>query len=167
MMADAQVTVSGWIGTQPRISVSESGIEYTNFRLAANKRYFSSTLNEWVTGPTTWYTVKCWRGTARNVADSLRKSDGVLVTGTLSLETWDGPEGPRTSAVISAIALGPDLSKGTATFRHTERRREAIAQPDAPIDVSGMVEVEDDEAPFPEDSLTMEQEIETREQVTA
>ena len=167
MSLDAAVTVNGWIGTHPRYTCSESGVELTTFRLASTKRFFNRNLQEWVDGPTTWFTVKCWRGTAKNVAESLRKSDAVIVRGTLSVETWEGPEGPRTTVVIDAEALGPDLSRGMGSFRHVERRKEEEPTAEAdPIDISELDEVPED-LDSPEDSLTMNEETETREPVSA
>lgn len=201
MSLDASVTVNGWIGTQPRLIVSDKGVELTTFRLASTKRFFNRAAQEWVDGPTTWYTVKCWRGLAKNVADSLRKSDAVLVHGNLSVETWEGPEGPRTSVVIDAVALGPDLSRGLGSFRHTQRRRDPAENKDQLTDVSDAVEIDQDHAGLEsdadssgvdlhqmasesgdfdpngqecvrdledqEESLTMADEIETREPINA
>ncbi len=177
MSLDASVTVNGWIGTQPRYTCSDSGVELTTFRLASTKRFFNRNQQEWVDGPTTWFTVKCWRGTAKNVAESLRKSDAVIVRGSLSVETWEGPEGPRTTVVIDAEALGPDLSRGMGSFRHVERRKEEEPAVEAePIDISGLSEAPEDPDPAEdsltvtdpaEDSLTVTEETETREPVSA
>lgn len=130
MSTDTKVTVSGWVGTQPKHFVSENGTDFTTFRLASTKRYYNRAEDRWVDGPTTWFTVKTWRGTALNVAESLRKSDPVVVHGSLSSDEWVSPEGPRTTFVIEADALGPDLSRGQATFRHTVQTRPLAAGTD-------------------------------------
>lgn len=123
MSTDTKVTVAGWVGTQPKHFVSENGTDFTTFRLASTKRYYNRAEDRWVDGPTTWFTVKTWRTTAINVAESLRKSDPVVVHGSLSSDEWASPDGPRTTFVIEADALGPDLSRGQATFRHTVQSR--------------------------------------------
>lgn len=123
MSTDTKVTVAGWVGTQPKHFVSENGTDFTTFRLASTKRYYNRAEDRWVDGPTTWFTVKTWRTTALNVAESLRKSDPVVVHGSLSSDEWTSPDGPRTTFVIEADALGPDLSRGQATFRHTVQTR--------------------------------------------
>lgn len=119
MSTDTKVTVTGWVGTQPKHFVSESGTDFTSFRLASTKRYYNRAEDAWVDGLTTWFTVKAWRSMAINIAESLRRSDPVVVHGTLTSETWDSPDGPRTTFVIEADAVGPDLARGQATFRHT------------------------------------------------
>jgi single-strand DNA-binding protein len=43
----------------------------------------------------------------------------VLVHGRLATEQWDSPEGPRTSLVLEALAIGPDLTYGRASFART------------------------------------------------
>ena len=129
MSTDTKVTVTGWVGTQPKHFVSESGTDFTNFRLASTKRYYNRAQDAWVDGLTTWFTVKAWRSMAINIAESLRRSDPVVVHGTLTSETWDSPDGPRTTFVIEADAVGPDLARGQATFRHTVHTKAAEAAP--------------------------------------
>lgn len=119
MSIDSKITVSGWVGTQPRHVVTQNGTSFTVFRLGSTKRYFDRSQESWVDGATTWFTVKTWRSAAVNVAESLRRSDPVVVHGALSTEVWESPDGPRTTLVIEADALGPDLTRGQATFRHT------------------------------------------------
>lgn len=119
MSIDTKITVSGWVGTQPRHVVTQNGTSFTVFRLGSTKRYFDRSQEAWVDGATTWYTVKSWRTAAVNVAESLRRSDPVVVHGTFATETWESPDGPRTTLVVEADALGPDLTRGQATFRHT------------------------------------------------
>ena len=137
MSTDTKVTVTGWVGTQPKHFVSESGTDFTNFRLASTKRYYSRADDAWVDGPTTWFTVKAWRAMAINIAESLRRSDPVLVHGTLTSETWDSPDGPRTTFVIEADAVGPDLARGQATFRHTVHSKAGERAPGEVADDAG------------------------------
>ena len=135
MSIDSKITVSGWVGTQPRHVVTQNGTSFTVFRLGSTKRYFDRSQESWVDGATTWFTVKTWRSAAVNVAESLRRSDPVVVHGALSTEVWESPDGPRTTLVIEADALGPDLTRGQATFRHTVHQPagEAVAPADASI----------------------------------
>ncbi|WP_051196656.1 single-stranded DNA-binding protein [Jonesia quinghaiensis] len=117
MSNDARVTVSGWIGSQPRLfPATDDGVAYVNFRLAVTKSRYNKAKDEWTEGPTTWFTVKAWRSLAENTAASLRKGDPVIVTGALSTEVWAGTEGQRESLVIEADSLGPNLSRGQCVF---------------------------------------------------
>lgn len=124
MPGDVTVTLSGFVATTPTLFRSQSGNDFTSFRIAQTRRYLDRERGEWVDGRTLWFTVKVWKHVARNVALSLHKGDPVVVTGRLSLDEWDGPDGPRTSLVVEATALGPDLTLGEARFTRTVHRRE-------------------------------------------
>ncbi|MFE6234895.1 single-stranded DNA-binding protein [Cellulosimicrobium sp. NPDC057862] len=124
MPGDVTVTLSGFVATTPTLFRSQSGNDFTSFRIAQTRRYLDRERGEWVDGRTLWFTVKAWKHVARNVALSLHKGDPVVVTGRLSLDEWDGPDGPRTSLVVEATALGPDLTLGEARFARTVHRRE-------------------------------------------
>ena len=117
--SDLTVTLVGWVGTEPKHYTGASVTPFTSFRMANTRRYFDRALNTWTDGRTEWFTVKVWRQAALNVAASLRKGDPVLVHGRLATEHWDGPDGPRTSLVLEALAIGPDLTYGRASFART------------------------------------------------
>ena len=147
------LTLTGWVGTEPK-HFAGTGTPYTSFRMASTRRFFDTRQNEWVDGKTLWFTVKVWREAALNVAESLRKSDPVVVHGRLSTEEWDSPEGPRSSLVVEALSIGPDLTYGLARFARTVHR---VPQPgdheEEPAheeifgsdrDVHGDVEADDD-----------------------
>ncbi len=114
------LTLVGWLGAEPKHYPGLGGATpFTSFRMASTRRVFDRERGAWTDGRTEWFTVKCWRGAARNVAESLRKGDPVVVHGRLSTDEWAAPEGTRTTLVLDAIAIGPDLSYGTARFART------------------------------------------------
>ena len=65
--------------------------------------------------------VSCWRTLAGNAVASLRKGDPVVVTGRLSTRTWEKDGQVRSSCELEAVAVGPDLARGTAVFRRSPR----------------------------------------------
>ena len=89
--------------------------------------------------------MKVWRTTALNAARSLRKGDPVIVQGLLSTEEWVGADGPRTSLVLDASALGPNLAFGSSHFARNVSPTVAAGTGDAPADVSGLEEVPEDD----------------------
>ncbi len=131
---DLTVTLVGWVATEPRHYTGAALTPFTSFRMASTRRYFDRTQNTWTDGRTEWFTVKAWRQSALNVAASLRKGDPVLVHGRLSTEQWDGPDGPRTSLVLEALAVGPDLTYGRATFARTVHVGPGAGASGAPAD---------------------------------
>lgn len=150
MPGDVTVTLSGFVATTPTLFRSQSGNDFTSFRIAQTRRYLDRERGEWVDGRTLWFTVKAWKNTARNVALSLHKGDPVVVTGRLSLDEWDGPDGPRTSLVVEATALGPDLTLGEARFTRTVHRRDDDATRRTE---SGPSDVADGDSPAPAGAL--------------
>ncbi|PVU81944.1 single-stranded DNA-binding protein [Cellulomonas sp. WB94] len=114
------LTLVGWLGTEPRHYPGTNGATpFTTFRMASTRRWFDRDKGVWADGRTEWFTVKSWRSAARNVAESLRKGDPVVVHGRLSTEEWTGPDGSRTTLVLDAIAIGPDLAYGSARYSRT------------------------------------------------
>ncbi len=145
MSTQSQLTVTGFVGSSVHYFPGENGsVPYTSFRLGSTPRVRDRVTREWKDGPTQWYTVKVWRNVARNVAESFRKGEPVVVTGRLSTDEWAGPEGPRTSLVIEATALGHDLVFGATRFVRITSSSAEHDEPDddsAPADVSGLVEL--------------------------
>lgn len=121
MRKAATVTVTGWAGTTPR-EVCGDGVAFTSFRVSVTERRFDARSGEWGDGPTEWFTVKAFRELARNVAESIRKGDPVVVTGRLRTEVWQSDRGPQPGFVIEADAVGHDLTWGGATFRRRVHR---------------------------------------------
>jgi len=117
---ELNLTLVGWLGTEPRhYPGGGTTTPFTTFRMASTRRWFDREKGEWIDARTEWFTVKAWRGAARNVAESLRKGDPVVVHGRLSTDEWNGPDGSRTTLVLDAIAIGPDLTYGTARYART------------------------------------------------
>lgn len=126
-MNDTQITVQGFVGGA--VSLKRAGeAEVATFRLGCTPRYFNRRTNEWVDAPTQWYTVSAWRGMARNVAESLRKGDGVTLVGRLNVSTWTAQDGSeRTTLEIDATSIGHDLRHGTTRLARNEKpQREEV-----------------------------------------
>jgi single-strand DNA-binding protein len=128
-MSDVNVTVIGHVGTEPSLSTSPNGVEWTTFRVASTRRVRDPRTGEWGDGETLWFTVKAFRDKARNIGMSVRKGDPVVVAGRLALEEWDGqrehtladgstvtlPE-RRYRQVIEAQHVGVDATRGVVRF---------------------------------------------------
>ncbi|UZN04712.1 single-stranded DNA-binding protein [Cellulomonas sp. S1-8] len=116
------VTVVGWVGSDLRTYHLDGvgGVPYTQFRLASTRRVLDRRTGEFRDGPTLWFTVKAWRAAAVNLDASLRKGDPVVVVGRLGQSEWVAQDGgPRSELVLEALAVGHDLSYGSAQFRRT------------------------------------------------
>ena len=113
------LTLVGWVGSDVRHFSGPGTVPFTSFRMASTRRWFDRREGTWRDGRTEWFTVKIWRSGALNVAESLRKGDPVVVHGRLSTEEWQAEDGPRTSLVVEASAVGHDLTFGRTRFART------------------------------------------------
>ena len=131
-MGETPVTVVGTLVTEMRPRrVGPDGSLVLNFRVAGNERRFDKVSESWVNGESLYLPVSCWRQLAENAA-SLVKGDPVIVVGKLRTREWTTDQGERRSVVeMEASAVGPDLTRCTATVRR-QRREEgpANAEPD-------------------------------------
>jgi single-strand DNA-binding protein len=113
-MNDSYVTLQGWVGNEPERR-DVGGTTCVSFRVGCTPRYFRD--GAWKDGQTSWYTVNAWRALGRNVADSIRKGDAVVVHGRVRVDVWEREgQGKSVTWVVDAQQVGHDLAKGTSTF---------------------------------------------------
>ena len=124
-MSETYVTVVGNVATTPEHKVTQSGATLAKFRLATTPRRLDRTTGRWGDGPTSFYTVVCWRALADNLTSSVGKGDPVVVVGRLRVTSWDNERGSGTVAEIEGVHVGHDLSKGIAMFRKIRTHRPA------------------------------------------
>ncbi|MFD0543992.1 single-stranded DNA-binding protein [Streptomyces mexicanus] len=119
-MNETMICVVGNVATQVVYREPPSGAS-ARFRLAATPRYWDREKNAWTDGHTSFFTVWANRQLATNVAASLTLGDPVVVQGRLKVRTETRDGNPRTWADIDAVAIGHDLTRGTAAFRRAGR----------------------------------------------
>ena len=114
-MNEALVTFQGWVGNEVVHRETQQG-NVANFRVGSTPR-IRRRGGEWVDGPTSWFSVTCWRTLADNVRDSVRKGEPVLVHGRLRTDVWEREDGQSSvTYVVEATSVGHDLNRGTAAF---------------------------------------------------
>jgi single-strand DNA-binding protein len=124
------ITVTGVVGSDPRMHVTTQGLAIASFRLASTRRFFDRAKGTWEDGETNWYTVSGFRQLAHNTVASVRRGDRVVVQGRLRLRAWESGEKSGTAIEIEADSIGHDLAWGTTTL--TKVRRESAADSDRP-----------------------------------
>ncbi|HET8602850.1 MAG TPA: single-stranded DNA-binding protein [Marmoricola sp.] len=113
-MNDCYVTLQGWVGSEPE-KRDVAGTTCVSFRVGCTPRYYRE--GGWKDGQTSWYTVNCWRTLGRNVGDSIRKGDAVVVHGRVRVDVWEREgQGKSVTWIVDAQQVGHDLAKGTSTF---------------------------------------------------
>ncbi len=118
-MNESYVTLQGWVGGD--VDVRDVGeTTCASFRVGSTPRYLRN--GTWVDGQTSWYTVNCWRALGRNVKESVRRGDAVVVHGRVRVDVWEREGQPSSvSWIIDATSVGHDLTRGTSSFSKTAR----------------------------------------------
>jgi single-strand DNA-binding protein len=118
-MNESYVTLQGWVGGD--VDVRDVGdTQCASFRVGSTPRY--NTAGTWVDGQTSWFTVNCWRGLGRNVIDSVKRGDAVVVHGRVRVDVWERQDQPNSVTwVVDATFVGHDLNKGTTSFEKAAR----------------------------------------------
>ena len=118
MFNEAQLSVVGYVASEPEYSLVGNGIPKLTMRVAWTTRRREPSTGEWIDGNTSFVRVTCWRRLADNLATCLRKGDPVLLRGRLDVRPFTGKDGVRRVSVdVDANSLGHDLSRGVAGFR--------------------------------------------------
>lgn len=127
-MNETYVTVAGNVATELRHRQTDSGVDVVSFRVATAARRFDKGTRTWGDGPTSYYTVNCWRWLAENVLASVHKGDPVVVAGRQRVRDWEKAGRTGTSVEIDADVVGPDLAWGQARFTRVVRTRVITAE---------------------------------------
>lgn len=124
-MNETIVTLQGWVGSDVEVrDVGET--QCATFRVGCTPRYNKGGV--WQDGQTSWYTVNCWRALGRNVAESVRKGDAVVVHGRVRVDVWEREDQPpSTSWIVDATFVGHDLNRGSAFFTKAARSTQVEA----------------------------------------
>jgi single-strand DNA-binding protein len=123
-MNETFVTVVGNLVDDPKLRTIEAGQDVAGFRIASTSRRFDRDSQSWIDSGQLFLAVSCWRALAGNAAASLRKGDPVVVTGKLTTRTYEKDGQTRSVCELEALAIGPDLARGTAVFRRSPRPAE-------------------------------------------
>ncbi|MEV5879329.1 single-stranded DNA-binding protein [Streptomyces sp. NPDC052101] len=125
-MNETIVCVVGNVATAPVYREAAAGPS-ARFRLAVTARYWDREKSTWTDGHTNFFTVWANRQLAVNVAACVEVGQPVLVQGRLKVRTEvrDGQQ-QWSSADIDAVAIGHDLSRGTAAFQRAVKPEAAL-----------------------------------------
>ena len=139
-MFETPFTVVGNVITDPVLRRVGDQQVY-KFRVASNSRRRTAE-GQWEPGNSLYVSVNCWgKGLVKGVGASLGKGDPVIVVGFVHTSEYDDRDGVRRSSLeMRATAVGPDLSRSTATV---DRPKLAAANSDDAAEAKAE-EAEDD-----------------------
>jgi single-strand DNA-binding protein len=142
-MNETFVTVVGNLVEDPKLRTIEAGQDVASFRIASTSRRFDRDSQRWIDSAQLFLGVTCWRALAGNATASLRKGDPVVVTGKLTTRTYEKDGQTRSVCELEALAIGPDLARGTAVFRRSPRPAEDAGSEAAAADSTAAADLAD------------------------
>ncbi|MEU7069465.1 single-stranded DNA-binding protein [Streptomyces narbonensis] len=119
-MNDTTVTLVGNVATAVEYRETAGG-GVARFRFAVTARRRDRETGLWSDGNTSFYTVSAWRSLGANLAASVSVGEPLVVHGRLKVRE-DERDGQRKTFVdVDALAVGHDLTRGTAAFRRVAK----------------------------------------------
>ncbi|WSC55857.1 single-stranded DNA-binding protein [Streptomyces sp. NBC_01761] len=119
-MNETVVTLVGNAATGVEFRETATG-GMARFRFAVTVRRWDREKQFWTDGHTSFYTVWAWRTLASNLAGSVAVGEPLVVHGRLKVREEERDGQRRTFVDIEALAVGHDLTRGTAAFRRVVR----------------------------------------------
>ncbi|MFH8471726.1 single-stranded DNA-binding protein [Streptomyces sp. NPDC018000] len=119
-MNDTLVTLVGNAATGVEFRETATG-GMARFRFAVTPRRWDREKQAWTDGHTSFYTVWAWRTLASNLSGSVSVGEPLVVHGRLKVREEEREGRHRTFVDIEAVAVGHDLTRGTAAFRRVMR----------------------------------------------
>lgn len=120
MYNGAIVTLVGNLGDDPEMRYTPTGKAVATFSMAVVVRRKDG--DSWSDVNTTWYRVNAWGNVGEHIAESLKRGNRVIVTGTLMARPWEDKEGnSRQSWEVTADTVGADLAYATVQIKRANR----------------------------------------------
>ena len=119
-MSAAQITVTGNVGKDVELRFAgEKQIAVATFSIAHTPRIKKD--GEFQDGETMWFKVVTFMNKAEMIADQLKKGDSVLVTGSLTQNTYTDRDGKeRTALEIKADEVAILIKRASRSKQTTE-----------------------------------------------
>jgi single-strand DNA-binding protein len=144
------LSMEGRLTKDPELRFAPSGVAVGSFTIVANSRK-KNEAGEWVDDKVLFMPVVCFKQTAENVAESLRKGDLVVATGRINTDQWETDQGEKRSQVrLVADSVNVSLAMRTVTRDGIPERRRAEdgPPPDDPWTSDPPPATQSEEPPF-------------------
>lgn len=114
MAGEPVVTIVGNLTANPELNYIGNGTPVANFTVASTPRTQNRNTGEWVDGEAMFVRCAVWRDYAEHVAESLSKGMRVIVTGRLSVRSYESNGARQISLEMQVDEVGPSLRFATA-----------------------------------------------------
>lgn len=94
-MAINKAVVMGFLGADPKINTTESGVRVAKFSVATTEKAYTNTKGKNVPDRTEWHNIVIWGKLAEVAERYLRKGSKVYVEGKMRTRSWDDQNGAK------------------------------------------------------------------------
>lgn len=115
---NSSTNITGNLTRDPELKFLQNGTATARFTVAVSEKWTdrSGQAKE----QTSFFDCDAIGDIAKNIADSLRKGDRVVVAGNFKQRSWDTPDGDKRSVIeLKVESVGPDLRFAVATVQRT------------------------------------------------
>lgn len=142
MSNETNLTVVGYLTSDPELKNTSSGLAVVNITIASTPSKFDKNTSAWVDGQTLFMRATAWRGMAEAIAANLHKGNKVIALGRLIAESYKDKDGnDRTATRLDLESIGLDLS-------HTPKTSYSSAPKQVSDDVYEFADRLDEDSPF-------------------
>lgn len=129
MANEANVSLIGFVATQPKKVRTKTGTPTVSMRVGWTPRTVNKATGEWSDQPSSFATVWCYRKVAEHASVCIRRGEPIVLRGTLRVREYTDQNGQRRSSVeITADSIGHDISRGISTYTKLPTRGELTAE---------------------------------------
>jgi single-strand DNA-binding protein len=122
MAGETIITIEGNLTNDPELRFAPSGSAVSNFTVASTPRTYDAQSKQWKDGETLFMRCAAWRELGENVAETLAKGMGVIVTGRLKSRSYETKEGEKRTVIeLEADNVGPSLKWAIAKVKRIQR----------------------------------------------
>ena len=109
MSGEPIITIVGNLTSDPELRYVASGTPVASFTVASTPRSLNKQTNQWEDGEAMFVRCSVWREYGENVAETLTKAMRVVVTGRLTVRSYEYNGQQRTSIEMQVDEVGPSL----------------------------------------------------------
>ena len=109
MSGEPIITIVGNLTSDPELRYVASGTPVASFTVASTPRNLNKQTNQWEDGEAMFVRCSVWREYGENVAETLTKGMRVVVTGRLTVRSYEYNGQQRTSIEMQVDEVGPSL----------------------------------------------------------
>lgn len=114
----SSTNITGNLTRDPELKFLQNGAATVRFSVAVNEKWNDRQGNP--KEKTSYFDCDAIGDIAKNIADSLKKGDRVVIAGNFEQRTWETPEGEKRSVIeLKVESIGPDLRFAVASVQRT------------------------------------------------